>query len=90
VEEVSLDGKHLVVTCTIYVNDDPVRTYALTDRGATGFAFVDESFARHYQIPFEKLLSPWALRKPTYVCYEARPLSYCLGNSLATSPRRGH
>ena len=58
VEEVSLDGKHLVVGCTIYVNEKPIHDYALIDCGATGFAFMDESFARHHQIPFEKLLIP--------------------------------
>jgi len=58
VEGISLDGKHLVIACTIYVNEKPVRTYALIDCGATGIAFVDESFANLHQIPLEKLLKP--------------------------------
>jgi hypothetical protein len=61
VQEVSLDGKHLVIACTIYVNEKPIQTYALIDCGATGIAFIDESFASHHQVPFEKLLIPRSL-----------------------------
>jgi hypothetical protein len=60
-EEVSLDGKHLVITCTIIVNENPIRTYALIDCGATGIAFMDESFARRHQVPLEKLSQPRVL-----------------------------
>jgi transposase InsO family protein len=60
-EEVSLDGKHLVITCTIIVNENSIRTYALIDCGATGIAFMDESFARRHQVPLEKLSQPRVL-----------------------------
>jgi hypothetical protein len=60
-EEVSLDGKHLVITCTIIVNENSICTYALIDCGAIGIAFMDESFASRHQVPLEKLSQPRVL-----------------------------
>jgi hypothetical protein len=52
---------HLVITCTIIVNENFIRTYALIDCGATGIAFMDESFACRHQVPLEKLSQPRVL-----------------------------
>ena len=49
--EDQLDGKHIVISCSLSFGDILVQTHALIDCGATGYAFVDEKFARQYQIP---------------------------------------
>jgi len=53
--ERSMEGKHLVITCTLTVNNQEIPTYALIDCGATGIAFIDQDFARHHQIPLQEL-----------------------------------
>jgi len=53
--EGSMEGKHLVITCTLTVNNQEISTHALIDCGATGIAFMDQDFARHYQIPLHEL-----------------------------------
>ena len=53
--EESMEGKHLVIICTLTVNNQEIPTYALIDCGATGNAFMDEDFARHHQIPLQDL-----------------------------------
>ena len=59
--EDQLDGKHIVISCSLIFGNIRVQTHALIDCGATGYAFVDEKFARHYQIP------PFQLKKPRTV-----------------------
>src|SRR6266576_1418700 len=54
----TMNGKHLIVTCTIFVDTKSIRTYALIDCEATGLAFVDEEFARHNQLPLQQLKEP--------------------------------
>jgi hypothetical protein len=51
IEEGSMDGKHLVVTCFLSHSDQAIQTYALIDCGATGNAFIDQDFACHHQLP---------------------------------------
>jgi predicted aspartyl protease len=53
--EGSMEGKHLVITCTLTVNNQEITTHALIDCGATGIAFMDQDFACHHQIPFQEL-----------------------------------
>ena len=43
--EDQLDGKHIVISCSLSFGDIRVQTHALIDCGATGYAFVDEEFA---------------------------------------------
>jgi hypothetical protein len=50
-----MEGKHLVITCTLTVNNPMITTHALIDCGATGIAFMDQHFARHHQIPLQEL-----------------------------------
>ena len=44
--EDQLDGKYIVISCSLSFGDIRVQTHALIDCGATGFAFIDEGFAR--------------------------------------------
>ena len=53
--EGSMEGKHLVITCTLTVNNQKIPTHVLIDCGATGIAFMDQDFARHHQIPLQEL-----------------------------------
>jgi len=52
--EGSMEGKHLVITCTLTVNNQEIPTHALIDCTATGIAFMDQDFARHHQIPLQE------------------------------------
>ena len=55
--EGSLEGKHLVITCTLSLNDQEVPTHVLINCGATGITFMDRDFACHHQIrAFEQLM----------------------------------
>jgi len=53
--EGSMEGKHLVITCTSTVNSREITTHALIDCGATGIAFMDQDFACHHQLPLQEL-----------------------------------
>ena len=53
-----MDGKHLVITCTLSIGDKSIPITALIDCGATGYAFVDENFVRHHQLPLTTLRTP--------------------------------
>ena len=61
-EEELLDGGHIVVSVKL---DDKSNkffsSYALVDCGATGYAFVDEEFARDHNLPLYKLKTPHSL-----------------------------
>jgi hypothetical protein len=56
-----IDEEHLVVTCTLEVNNKRIRTFALVDYGATGYAFIDSNFDSHYQLKTRKLNIPCQL-----------------------------
>jgi hypothetical protein len=53
--EGSMQGKHLVITCSLTVNNQEIPMHALIDCGATGIAFMDQDFAGHHQIPLQEL-----------------------------------
>jgi hypothetical protein len=53
--EGSMEGKHLVITSTLTVNNQEIPTHALIDCGATGITFMDQDFACHHQITLQKL-----------------------------------
>jgi hypothetical protein len=46
-----MEGKHLVITCTLTGYNYKISTHALIDCGATGIALMDQDFAYYYQIP---------------------------------------
>jgi len=52
----SMEGKHLVITCLLIVNNQEISTHALIDCGATGIVFMDQDFARHHQIQLQELM----------------------------------
>ncbi|KAH0606496.1 uncharacterized protein H6S33_003330 [Morchella sextelata] len=78
-EEDKLDGDHFVASCKIVNNKIPIQTYALIDTGCSGFAFIDETFACHNNLPFLPLKSPRTLEvidgqptssgQITHLCY---------------------
>ena len=47
----SMEGKHLVITCTWIVNNQEISTHTLIDCGAPGIEFMNQDFAGHHQIP---------------------------------------
>jgi hypothetical protein len=53
--EGSMEGKHLVVTCSLTIHDQVIQTHALIDCGATGIAFMDQVCACHPKIPLKEL-----------------------------------
>jgi hypothetical protein len=53
--ERSMEGKYLVITCSLTVHNQEIPTHALIDCGPTGIAFMDQDFARHYRIPLQEL-----------------------------------
>ena len=50
-----MEGNHLVVTCILEDSNTKIPTHALVDCGATGYAFIDEDFVRHHQLPLFRL-----------------------------------
>ncbi|KAH0615360.1 uncharacterized protein H6S33_000996, partial [Morchella sextelata] len=68
--EDKLDGDHFVASCKIVNNKISIQTHALIDTGCSGFAFIDETFARHNNFPFLPLKSPC-----TVEVIDGRPIS---------------
>jgi hypothetical protein len=50
-----MEGKHLVITCILTVNNHEIPTHALMEFEGTGIAFVNHDFARHHPIPLSEL-----------------------------------
>jgi predicted aspartyl protease len=61
IKEGSMDGKHLVMMCTLSLNGKEIPTHALIDCGATGYAFIDQDFANSHELPLCPLKIPRAL-----------------------------
>jgi transposase InsO family protein len=61
VNQNEMDGHHLIATCTLHDNNNVIKTHALIDCGATGYAFIDEDFARRNNLPQFKLKTPRSL-----------------------------
>ncbi|KAH0602911.1 uncharacterized protein H6S33_008561, partial [Morchella sextelata] len=68
--EDKLDGDHFVASGKIINNKISIQTHALIDTGCSGFAFIDETFARHKNFPFLPLKSPRTLE-----VVDGRPIS---------------
>ncbi|KAH0609458.1 uncharacterized protein H6S33_012944 [Morchella sextelata] len=68
--EDKLDGDHFVASCKIVNNRISIQTHALIDTGCSGFAFIDETFTRHNNLPFLPLKSPRTLE-----VIDGRPIS---------------
>ena len=65
-----IDGNHLVVVCNIIDNQVVIKTHALIDSGATGYAFIDEDFTRRNNLPLYALKEPRSL-----TVNDGRPIS---------------
>ncbi len=61
IDEELLDGNHIVISTQIKDDSSNISTHALVDCGATGYAFVDEEFARDQNFPLFKLKKPRCL-----------------------------
>jgi hypothetical protein len=61
IEEGSMDGKHLVVTCTLSDCENKIPTKSLIDCEATRFSFIGENFVRQHNLPMFKLRVPRTL-----------------------------
>jgi len=53
--EGSMEGKYLVITCSLTMNNQEIPPHALIDCRAMGIAFMDQDFACHHQIPLQEL-----------------------------------
>jgi len=59
-EEDRMDGNHIVIS--VELNDGiPLPTHTLVECGATGYAFIDEEFARDHNLSLFKLKQPHSL-----------------------------
>jgi len=56
-----VEANHLVMACTIVNNHNEIRSHALIDSGATGYAFIDKAFAEHHNFPLFELKEPQPL-----------------------------
>ncbi|TKA43441.1 hypothetical protein B0A49_13588, partial [Cryomyces minteri] len=75
-----IDGAHMVVSCTIAAPDrKAIKTYALVDSGASGYAFIDNSFAQYHSLPLVPLQQSYVLE-----VFDGRPASS--GNITHTAP----
>ena len=61
VEEDAIEVSHLVVTYILKDRNFQLPTHALVDCGATGYAFIDEDFAHHNNLPLYHLKTPRSL-----------------------------
>ena len=61
VDPQEMHGLHMIVTCSLHDNNKMIKTHALIDCGATGYAFIDKQFARRNNLPLYKLKSPRTL-----------------------------
>jgi len=55
VSEESMDGKHLVITCSLTIRDQEIQTHALIHCGATGRGYMDQDVDHHQEIPVHEL-----------------------------------
>lgn len=56
-----MDGSHMVISIKLIDSQPVLSTYGLVDCGATGYAFVDEEYARDHNLPLFKLNTPRVL-----------------------------
>ena len=56
-----MDENHIIISTQIQDESFLISTHVLVDCGATGFAFIDEEFARGHNFPLFKLKKPRCL-----------------------------
>ena len=55
IKKSSMESKHLIVECSLKIEDERIDTHILIDCGTTQIDFIDKDFVHHHQIQ-EKLL----------------------------------
>jgi hypothetical protein len=58
VDQNEMDRNHLIVTCTLHVQGNVIKSHALIDCGTTSYVFIDEDYAYHHHLPLHFLKSP--------------------------------
>ena len=58
IDESSLEGEHTVLPCRILNGQKYIDTYAMLDSGASGYAFIDSTFAHTHSLPLTMLQYP--------------------------------
>jgi hypothetical protein len=53
--EESMEGKDLVITCSLTIHDQVIQTHALIHSGAMGIVFMNEDFACHHEVPLQEI-----------------------------------
>ena len=53
-----LEGTHLILKCTIEDSSRRLDSHSLVDCGASGFAFIDDTFATKHHLPRHALREP--------------------------------
>jgi hypothetical protein len=61
IKEGSMDGKYLIMMCTLSLNSKEIPTHMLIDCAAIGYAFIDQDFANHHELPLCPLKTPGVL-----------------------------
>ena len=61
VDHNEMDGIHMIVTCSLHDNSNVIKSHAIIVCGATGYAFIDEDFARRNNLPLHCLHTPYTL-----------------------------
>ena len=56
-----MEGSYLVVTCILKHSNFQLPTHALVYCRGTGYTFIDEHFAHHYNLPLYRLKTPRSL-----------------------------
>lgn len=54
----SMDGMHLVISCTLSNEITSLRTFALVATSTTGISFIDKNFASLHSLTLEPLGTP--------------------------------
>ncbi|KAG0126649.1 hypothetical protein HOY82DRAFT_491450 [Tuber indicum] len=68
--ENGIEDNHLVISCDIIDDQNIIRAHTLIDSVATGYAFMDNDFARRHHLPLYKLKEPINL-----AVIDGRPIS---------------
>jgi hypothetical protein len=73
-----MESKYLVVKCSLKVEEKIINTHALIDCGATGIAFIDKDFVRHYQLEEKEIRESRELE-----VIGGRPIKSCTITTMA-------
>jgi hypothetical protein len=55
IKESSMESKHFIVKYSLRIEDKIIDNYTLIDCGATGIAFIDKDYVRHYHLEEKEL-----------------------------------